>query len=111
MKPDVKKMLYAYKHAARDLYEYFDCPYTYLDITDETDAEWGFNRDSVGWGTITDAGPIFIQTYRKVYPKDDFTMVVYHTSTGDGDAILVFDNDKKTNWDEDTEEWLISKTS
>lgn len=110
MKLDVKKMLYAYAHAARDLYEYFDCPYTYLDISDMTSDEWGYERDQVWWGTLNDPGPAFSSCLREVYPKDDFTMIVHLTSTGDGDAILVFDNEKKTEYDRDTEEWLISKT-
>ncbi len=97
-KMNVKNMLHAYSKASSDLYKYFECPYTYVDISDHTNDDWCYNSFEVFWGEADEPEPCYVQELKQAYPKDDFTMIVYHTSTGDGLAILIFDNKKKTKW-------------
>lgn len=52
---DVLELLDQYCNSAGKLFEYFDCPYCWVDIADHTDDYWDCDcdRNSVSWGEKT----------------------------------------------------------
>lgn len=96
------KLLDTYKEAHKNLLDYFNCDYTYLDIDDYIGENWFvlneqvyFQTDPIVYNEHWGLETTYIEEVVEVFSKKDYTLVVSQTRTFDGKCIMIFDNSKE----------------
>lgn len=104
---NIKQTLSDISKKRSKLFKYFECDYTWLPIEECFDEHWAHDGNSVFWGRDKEdleAEPEYSEEIHGscIYEKDDYTMFVIITCTGDGKVAIIFDNKMRMN---DWKEW------